>query len=175
MRWPGRARLPDGVRRAADLVAGERLLASAATVDGDTVVATTQRLMLVAAGERRWSRPWSRVDAAVWDGDAGVLRVQWLGEPADAIALAAGASPRLPETVRERVESSVVTSRRVEVRGRPGARLVVRRSGDGLVLQVVPDPGARLDDPTLAAAVDAGRRDLAGEVGPLAAPGRLDL
>lgn len=175
VRWPGRTRLPDDVRRAAELTPGERLLASAVTVDGDTVVATTQRLLLVAPEEQRWARPWSRVDAAVWDGENDVLRIEWLGEPTDALALVAGAGPRLPETVRERVESSVVMSRRAEVPGGAGARLVVRRAGDGLVLQVVPDPGARLDDPALAAAVEEGRRELAGEVGPLHAPGELGL
>lgn len=175
MHWPGRAKLPDDVRRAAGLAPGERLLAFAVTLDGETVVATTQRLLLVAHGTQRWARPWSCVDAAVWDGEAEVLRVGWLGEATDALALVQGTGARLPETVRERVQSSVVVSRRADVPGRPGARLVVRRAGEGLVLQVVPDPGARLDDLVLADAVEATRRELADEVGPLHAQGELDL
>lgn len=175
MRRPGRVWVPDEVRRAADLAPHERVLAAATTVDDDTVLATTERLVLVSPAGRRWARPWSRVDEAGWDAEAEVLRVVWLAEPTSDLALAPGPRARLPEVVRERVESSVVASRRADVRDRPGARVVVRRGPDGLVLQVVPDPGARLDDPALVAAVESVRRELADEVGATLPPGALDL
>lgn len=167
MRWPRRHRLPDDVRRAAALGKEERALASAETVDGDTLVATGDRLVLVSPPDVVWARAWARVDAAGWDHETGVLSVEWLGEVPSALTLAAGTGPRLPEVVRERVESSVVTSQHVQVPDHGGARLVVRRAGEGLTLQVVPDPGTSLDDPALASAVEEARLELVDQVGAL--------
>lgn len=165
MHWPGRGKVPDDVRHAAGLGSGERVLAAATTADGDTLLATAERLLLVTHEELRWGHPWSHVETAGWDGEAGILDLRWLDGSATLVDLGDGAGPRLPEVVRERVESSVVTSQRVEVAGRGGARLVVRRAGDGLRLQVVPDAGTRLDDPAVAAAVERAWRELADQVG----------
>ena len=173
MRLPGRHAVPDDVRRAVVLTQGERVLGSAPTVDGETLVATSQRLVLVAPPAVRWARPWARVDAAGWDHEAGILRVEWLGEPTSSLELVGGTGPRLPEVVRERVESSVVTSRHVQVPGHGGVRLVVRRAGEELALQVVPDPGTVLDDPAVSTAVEEARRELADQVGALPPQGRL--
>ena len=173
MRWPRRHRLRDDVRRAVDCQQGERVLASAPTVDGETLIATSHRLVLVAPPAVVWARPWARVDTAGWEHETSVLTVQWLGEDPSNLALAAGTGPRVPEVVRERVESSVVTSQHVTVPGHGGARLVVRRMGEGLALQVVPDPGTALDDPAVAAAVEEARRELVDQVGALPPEGTL--
>ncbi|MGO4243245.1 hypothetical protein AB4028_04790, partial [Janibacter sp. RAF20_2_2] len=63
-------------------LAGERVLATAATADEEVVVITTQRLV-VPGGDLDEGRPWHLVDRGRWDPDTDVLSVTWVdGSPA---------------------------------------------------------------------------------------------
>lgn len=168
MRWR-RSRLPAQTLARADLARGEQVLGHAGRPGGDEVLATVDRLLLLGPDGLRWARAWSGVESAVWDDEAVVLRVTWLDPQVDPLELA-DPPARLAQVVRERVESSVVTSRRVAVRGRGSVLVLVRSTRAGLRLQIVPTPGTPLDDPDVAAAVRQARADLADQVGALPGP-----
>jgi hypothetical protein len=144
---------------------GERVLAAARLDDGPTAVATPGRLLVADSQRRRLALAWHEVDSAVWEPDDGRLAVQLVDGGLVALALSADSRTLLPEVVRERVQSSVVLTRRVDVAGRRGVRIVVRRGPQGLLTQAIADRGVRLDDPDVAAAVAAARADVEREVG----------
>ena len=78
-----------------------------------------------------------------------------------------GDSSLLPETVRERVQASVVLAQLVDLGDRRRARAVIRQdlAGGGLLEQVVLGRGVRPDDPEVAAATDRALADLREQVG----------
>jgi hypothetical protein len=179
----GRLRAGSGAGRALaaalDLRRGERVLAVAALDGGGTAVATTSALAVVDGTgpvSVRWRRDWVAVDRATWDDEARLVRLTWVDGGEAVLPLAPQARRSLlPEVVRERVQASVVLSRQVEVTGRRGVRVVVRRGhGGGLAVQVLPDPGVDLDDPRVAERVARCRADVAGELGlpPSPVPGQ---
>lgn len=142
-------RVPEPVRRALSLGRGERLLAWAADDRGTTVVASNHHLYAVEAGGAvALSRPWHLVDAGTWSGEASLLTVTWVdgGRPAQWVL----AEPLLlPETLRERVQASVVLAQHVALGERRTARAVIRQdlaSGE-LVEQVLLGKGVRSGDP----------------------------
>ncbi len=169
MRLPrnARNRVPGRARTAIDTAPGERLLAWAEDEAGAAVVASTHRLLVVTpAGEVDLGRPWHLVDAGGWDHDTFALTVTWVdGARTSTWVLP---EPRmLPETVRERVQASVVLAERVELPGRRFARVVVRSdlaTGD-LLEQTILGRGVRRDDPGVAEATAAARADLREQVG----------
>ena len=69
------------------------------------------------------------MDAGLWSGEDGSLRVTWVdGErPARFVLHRPGA---LPETLRERVQASVVISEAIDLGNRRTARVVVREDLD---------------------------------------------
>jgi hypothetical protein len=77
-----------------------------------------------------------------------------------------GTSPgRLPETVRERVQNSVVHARFVEVRRAKGVHVVARRSPAGSIwMQVTADPGIDVSDPAVAGQVEQVRREMVADL-----------
>ena len=108
----------------------EKLLAWAVEDgSGVTVVAGRHRLYAVAPGpdgpHLALSRPWHLVDAGLWSGEDGSLRVTWVdGErPARFVLTDPGL---LPETLRERVQASVIIAETVDLGNRRTARVVVR-------------------------------------------------
>ena len=168
MAWKRGVQLPEGVRAALRLGRGEKPLAAAELVDGAWAVGTGSRLAVIGeAGEVRIDAPWSDVDTATWDGDTGLLTVVWMTGARSLLTLADAGQVRLPMLVRERVESSVVARYRVDVRGRGGARLVVRRVAGRLVVQTSLDRGTDTADPDVREALARGRAELADRVGPL--------
>jgi hypothetical protein len=159
--------LPASVRAGLALEDGERVLAAAALLDGRWVVGTTRSLHVVApdgAGERHG---WDQVAAAVWSDTASMLQVTWVDQHRQLVLELAGDAGFLPEVIRERVEASVVVSRRVSAGGRRGVRVAVRRAGPGAALttQVVADRGVDLNEPELAARVAAELADLREQTG----------
>ncbi|RJK97226.1 hypothetical protein D5H78_07185 [Vallicoccus soli] len=115
--------------------------------------------MLLAAGPG-WDRlPWHEVLAATWDDERGALAVESVRGAREVVL---GEPGLLPETVRERVQSSIVLTRHVPVLGRRGVRVVARRvpGRDGLLWQEVADPGVDPADPRVRAAVDLEQRRL---------------
>ncbi len=163
------ATLPADVRRDLRLVAGERVLASAADIDGAWHVGT-DRALLVAVGAS-WHRvPWERVDRARYDDEAErlhVVEVAELGEPEPTHVLALLHPHRLLDLVRDRVTASVLLSRNVPVEGSRGVKVVARRSpvGGPVEWSFWLSRGLRSDDPRVQLAMDQGLADARADLG----------
>lgn len=156
------------VRSALELHGGERVLASASEpATGVTVVATTHHLYAVSpAGERVLARSWHEVDAGSWSSELGQLTVTWVDGSRPA-KWTLGQSSLLPETVRERVQASVVLSQLVDLGGKRRGRAVIRQdlaTGD-LVEQVMRGRATRPDDVELTAALAGAAAYLREQVG----------
>ncbi|MFN2539657.1 MAG: hypothetical protein ABR549_16095 [Mycobacteriales bacterium] len=161
-------KLPLAVRRAVELGPSERVLSwGREEASGTTVVATNQRLCAVGgAGERVMTRPWHDVDGGTWSSELGQLTVTWVdgSRPSQWVL---GESSLLPETVRERVQASVVLAQRIDLGPRRSARAVIRQdlgSGD-LLEQVVLGRGVPGDDPEVAQQAAAALAYLREQVG----------
>ncbi|MFB4277706.1 hypothetical protein ACBJ59_20615 [Nonomuraea sp. MTCD27] len=137
-------RLPADVRKSLTIEQGERVLTFAAANDG-FVVATNLALHL-SDGTRV---PYEHIDKASWDEEGvrvltmdGVRHFERISEPR-----------MLPETVRERVNSTIVVNKHVSLPGRGGVRLVARRRPGGEMLgwTFVFDDGLDPEDPGLRA------------------------
>lgn len=178
MRWPRRAEpvapLPAQVREGLGLARGERVLAHASLAAGGWVVATTTALVLVdpiegpasGPGTPRVRAPWHDVAEAVWTSDDRCLNVRWVSDVGEEVLLLGPGESYLPEVVRERVMSTYVLSKRLDVQGRRGVTVAVRRRADAsLVVQVVADAGVDLLRPSVAEAVEGAARDLRNQVG----------
>jgi hypothetical protein len=159
--------LPVEIRSGLRLADGERVLAAAALVDGRWVVATTQALQIVAADSTGERHGWDQVAGAVWSDTASMLQVTWADQHSQLVLELAGDAGFLPEVIRERVEASVVVSRRIGAGGRRGVRVAVRRAGPGapLTTQVVADRGVDLTEPELATRIAAELADLREQTG----------
>ena len=150
MAWSLRGNRPEKVpqtaRDAIELGRGERLLSWARDdSSGATVVASNHRLYAVSpAGEVALDRPWHLVDAGSWSHEAFLLTVTWVDRQRPAQWLFREPT-LLPETVRERVQASVVLAQHVDLGERRSARAVIRQdlAGGGLVEQVVLGRGVR--------------------------------
>jgi hypothetical protein len=137
-------RLPTDVRKSLTTEPGERVLTFAPSGDGH-LVATTLALHL-PDGVRV---PYEDVDKAAWD-EQGLLLITTGGVRHQVPV----AEPRLvPETVRERVNATIVVNKHVNLPGRGGVRLVARRKPGGEVggWTFVFDDGLDPDDPGLRA------------------------
>ncbi len=153
-----RAVLPDALRRAVELAPGDRILASAELVDGYWGVATRRQLAVLDADARMIAGgPWCDVDRAAFDPVTGTVAISWVeGQAPTAMEIANPKRLALVQTVRERVQWSVVLSESVEIGPERYVKVAVRRDGDGsLFSQVVADEGVDLDNPEIAAKVDA--------------------
>lgn len=161
-------RLPAEVRAAVALPPRERVLSwGREAVSGTTVVATNHALYAVdATGGRTLHRPWHEVDGGTWSAELATLTVTWVdGSRPSQWAL--GATSLVPETLRERVQASVVLAQRIELGPRRTAKVALRQdlaTGD-LVEQVVLGRGVRADDPELVARTDASLAYLREQVG----------
>jgi hypothetical protein len=161
-------RVPAEVRAALGLSRAERALTWARDdVSGATVVATTYGLYAVdPAGTLTLSRAWHLVDAGSWSADLFQLTVTWVDGSRPTQWVFRDAT-MLPETLRERVQASVVLAQRVDLGQRRSARAVIRQdlaTGD-LVQQVVLGRGVRPDDAGVHEATSAALADLREQVG----------
>jgi hypothetical protein len=161
-------RLPADVRRAVGLGSGERVLSWAREeASGTTVVATNHALYAVdAAGARTLAHPWHEVEGGTWSVELTQLTVTWV-DGARPSQWVLGATSLLPETLRERVQASVVLAQRIELGPRRSAKVVIRQdlASGGLVEQVVLGRGVRADDPELVVRTEAALADLREQVG----------
>lgn len=171
-------KLPASVRDAVGLGSGERVLSWAPVVTGaeagvadeptgTTLVATNHHLYAVdAAGARLLSRPWHEVDSGSWSSELTQLTVTWV-DGAKPSQWVLGDTTLLPETLRERVQASVVLAQKIELGPRRTARAVIRQDlgGGGLVEQVVLGRGVRADDPEVTAMAAAALAYLREQVG----------
>jgi hypothetical protein len=163
--------VPDEVAAAIDPEEHEKLLAWAVEDGtGVTVVAGRHRLYAVAPGTDApqvvLSRPWHLVDAGLWSGDDGSLRVTWVDgqRPARFVLSEPGS---VPETLRERVQASVVIVEAVELGNRRTARVVVRKdlATGALLSQALLGPGVRSTDPGVSEQVREGLARVREQVG----------
>ncbi|MEU7897644.1 hypothetical protein AB0B45_32895 [Nonomuraea sp. NPDC049152] len=151
-------RLPSDVRKSLATTTGERVLTFAQADEG-YVVATDLALFL-PDGERV---PWETVEQAGWDEDGLNLTTS------DGRRLSARiAEPhRLPEAVRERVNSTIVVNKYVQLPGRGGVRLVARRTpgADAFTWTFHFDEGLDPDDPGLRAQAEQALEGLRRSMG----------
>ena len=151
-------RVPPEVAAGVELGHGERVLCGAMDLDTqDWLVATNHALLLVgpdrAAG---WRRPWHEVDAGSWSGETSSLTVTWAdrGRPGP---WRMGDERLFLQTLRERVQASVVLAEDLPLSGRRTGRAVIRQdlaTGE-LLEQVVLGRGVRDDDEVAAASAVA--------------------
>lgn len=150
--------LPDDVRRALDLPAGDRVLAAAAS-RGRWLVAT--RLALYVAGGPADGVPvrrhlWSDVDRASFAPDPPAITVHWVSGAAEDLPLDPPVPVAFAQTLRERVQSSVVHVETVSVPGAGPVRVALRRGeAEELFTQVIGTGRVDLADPAVAALLDA--------------------
>jgi hypothetical protein len=155
----GSRRLPAEVRTALALEPGERTLSHARTPDGGYAVATTLALRLPGG----LALSWHLVDKAAWD-EKGVTVVMTDGAAHRALLPDPGL---LPETIRERVTSSIVASRHVRLSERGGVRLVARRvpGADMPRWELLFDPGLDPEDPGLRALAEQALEEVRRSLG----------
>ncbi|MGG5258628.1 hypothetical protein [Phycicoccus avicenniae] len=172
LKWTGlrRPAVPADVAAAIAPDGGERLLAWATDDTGRTLVAGRHGVHLVGPGDDgtpvlQRSRPWHLVDSGTWS-EGGVLRLVWVdGEAPLQIVLTEPGM--LPETLRERVQASVVLAETLDLGQRRSAKVVVRRdlATNGLLSQAVLGRGTKPDDPGVAEGVRAGLARVREQVG----------
>lgn len=162
-------RLPDTVKAAAALQPGERVLA-VTRLDAGWTFATTHALHVVTTlgpdGEPDTARrvAWTDVKTAATVPSEQGLDVVLVDGARWSVPV--GSRPgRLPETVRERVQNSVVVARFLEVRRGKGVHVVARRTPEEQVgVQVTADAGIDVSDPELAAQVEELRKELTADL-----------
>lgn len=176
--------LPPAVTKALELAKGERVLTFA--VDDNTgayVVATTYALAVVTsvAGtsdvvtsdvvtsdvERTLRRRWLSVDAGAWEPETATLTVTWADGRRAGQWSFRDQQTLLPETVRERVQASVVLSTRLNLGDRRTGRVAIRQdfATRELIAQTILGRYARADDPEVRAHVQAALAHLRDQVG----------
>jgi hypothetical protein len=148
--------LPADVVAALREADGGKVLSAAPDSDSrGWLVAGIYELALVdpgrpAGGALVWSRPWHEVDAGSWSREASTLTVTWADRSRPGQwRLGDGMRERVfLQTLRERVQASVVLGEELSLSGRRTGRAVIRqnlRTGE-LVEQVVLGRGVRQDD-----------------------------
>jgi len=160
--------VPAEVLDRADLPRGEKVLASAASVDDTWLLGTRVRLVIV--GSSVTALPWERVEDAGWDQDERTLRITGVGEygrPRPSYSFTMQDPALLLQLLRERVTASIVLQRRVPVRGQLGIVVIGRRSpvGGPVTWMHAYDPGLDPDDPEVVAVADLALAQAQAEVG----------
>ena len=168
-RSPSRPALLPAITAACGLARHERVLAFG--VDDNTggyVVATSFALVVVRQNaERVFRRRWLAVDAGSWEPETATLTVTWADGGRGAQWSFRDQPTRLPETLRERVQASVVIARRLNLGDRRNGRVAIRQDFETreLVPQTILGRYTRADDPEVAAHVEAALAHLRDQVG----------
>lgn len=190
-----RPSLPAPLRTRLALPPGDRVLVVTELADGGWAVATRRALYVVdgpgagdppASGSPAATAPtrpavtgadaphdpavvrhaWAEVDRASLDAESATLVVHWVTGSSQPLALTGTGARDFAQVLRERVQSSVVHSEKVPVRGGGTVRVALRRDEDGeLVSQVIGDGTVDLRDPAVAALVDAAERRVRSAAG----------
>ncbi len=151
--------MPTAVRARIDLPRGDSLLAAAALVGGSYAAASRFALYRVdapgaeGAGIESW--PWSEVDRASFDPETAIVHVTLVtGETFD-LELTEERNRSFTQTLRERVQNSVVGASSTKLENGAVVRVAVRRASDGELFSQVIAPGSvDLTDPRTANVVD---------------------
>ena len=166
------ARLPQVIRGALELARGDRVLAFG--VDDNTgcyIIATTFSLAVVTANaEPIVRRRWLSVDAGSWEPETATLTVTWADGRRAGQWSFRDQLTQLPETLRERVQASVVIATRLNLGDRRTGRVAIRQDFETreLVPQTILGRYTRADDPEVQAHVVAALAHLKDQVGLLA-------
>lgn len=162
-----RTATPDEVTSALELGKGERILALATDTDsGVWLVATTYAIALVSPGEGLvWRRPWHEVDRGSWEGESSLLTISWADRSRPG-HWRLGEEALFLQTLRERVQASVVLTHELALSGRRTGRAVIRQdlATGALLEQVVLGRGVR-DDTEVEAATAIALAFLREQVG----------
>lgn len=162
-----RSKIPALVRDQVALRRGERLLAGTSLPDGGWVAVTSLALHLAGPGGEIARNPWGAVNRAMWDEETSTLTVLWVdgSTPTDIVFDDADRSA-VPEALRDRVQSSVVSTEFVEAGPGVIVRAVVRRDEDGsLYSEVLVDGPLSLDDPVIRRRVEEAESRVRSNVG----------
>jgi hypothetical protein len=173
-RRPSRAELPPAITAALGLTKGERVLSFG--VDDNTggyIVATTFAVAVVTStaltstAERALRRLWLFVDAGSWEPETATLTVTWTDGRRAAQWSFHDQMTRLPETLRERVQASVVIATRLNLGDRRTGRVAIRQDFETreLIPQTILGRYTRVDDPEVQAHVEAALAHLRDQVG----------
>lgn len=162
----GRRTLPSELRPLLHVGPGDAVLTAVELTDSRWAVATRSGLQLLE-GSGAVRHPWSDVDRGSLDAQTRVLTVYWVDGSVSALPLASDRfAPRFAQVFRERVQQSVVHDKPVTLPGGRQVRVALRRDLDGeLFVQVLGDGRVDLDDPVVAAAVDAAEDELRDAAG----------
>lgn len=171
MKLPFQGRRADDVpARIAAVMAGVdganagRQLSAAPDADSQAwLVASQYVLTLVDPGRSGealvWSRPWHEVDAGSWSRESSMLTVTWVdrSRPGQWRFSDTERERVFLETLRERVQASVVLAEELSLSGRRTGRAVIRQNlrTRELVEQVVLGRGVRPDEEVSAASARA--------------------
>ena len=158
------ARVSAAITRGGDGDSAGRLLSAAPEADSQAwLVASQYALTLVDPGRGDdalvWSRPWHEVDAGSWSRESSMLTVTWADRSRPGQwRLGDGEQERVfLQTLRERVQASVVLTEELNLSGRRTGRAVIRQDlrTRELVEQVVLGRGVQADEEVSAAAAQA--------------------
>ncbi|WP_066587814.1 hypothetical protein [Cellulomonas timonensis] len=150
-----RPSLPAPVRAQLALPPGDRILAVVELADGRWAVAT-RRALCLAGPDAVQRRPWIDVDRAQLTVETSTITVHWVDGTTEDLPLTERGAPAFAQTLRERVQSSVVHSETVVLPGGATVRVALRRDEQGdLVSQVIGDGSVDLSQPRVGALVDA--------------------
>jgi hypothetical protein len=154
------------VAEALELGRGDRLLAWSSLVGGGAAAATIKDLRIVTPRGQKIVQPWVQVDHAVWEQESRMLVIWWVDSRKTTPLEIQDDVGRLPEVVRERVQSSVVLTASVPLPGGRAARVALRRAVDGsLTAQSLLPPGVKQGAPDVAPLVLAAVAALWAEAG----------
>jgi hypothetical protein len=168
-RRPSHAELPTAIAAALELAKGERVLSFG--VDDNTggyVVATTFALLVVTSTtEPVFQRRWLFVDAGSWEPETATLTVTWTDGTRARQWSFRDQLTRLPETLRERVQASVVIATHLNLGDRRTGRVAIRQDFETreLIAQTILGRYTRADDPEVKAHVEAALAHLRDQVG----------
>jgi len=183
-RRPSPAELPPAITAALELAKGERVLAFG--VDDNTggyVIATTFAMVVVTStavtptsapstaatstAVRTLRRRWLSVDAGSWEPETATLTVTWAEGGRGAQWSFRDQQTPLPETLRERVQASVVIATRLTLGDRRSGRVAIRQdfATRELIEQTILGRYTRADDPEVKAHVEAALAHLRDQVG----------
>jgi hypothetical protein len=179
VRLPGRrSAVPADVLERAGLGRGEKVLASAVTLDGVWLLGGRDALTVVPPSTQTPTTriPWQQVETADWDRDQTRLRVAEVadfGTPRPVHDFRAENPGLLLQLVRERVTASVLMQRRVTMSGRTGFFVIGRRAPDGrgdVSWSYRFDEGVDPDDPAVRDAAEKALATAAEELGSAGGP-----
>lgn len=170
-----RRAVPDAVRKVAQKLTNERVLAASHVVpltDVDDVAAgeldpmagepidwaiATKNFLIVLRDGVATGRQWCDVDRAALDPLTANLTIKWAdASPTTELRLANTKDPKFAAMLHDRVQASVIVAETVRLPAKQVVRVAVRRDAAGQLFSQVIGPGTiRLDDPQTVALVDA--------------------